>query len=80
MQDLTNPGLALLHSVGFAARISPLKGVEANSRQFMPSASERERAVHPDIFQPTGGEVSTGSLTGNGLGFRVKEMEPFDAA
>jgi len=78
VQDLTNPGLALLHSVGFAARISPLKGVEANSRQFMPSASEREAVVHPGIFRPTGGELSTESLTGNGLGFRVKEMGPFE--
>ncbi len=77
VQDLTNPGLALLHSVGFAARIDPLKGVEANARQFMPSASARESAVHPDVLQPTAGEVSPESLTGNGLGFRVKEMEPF---
>ena len=63
----------------YAARIHPLKGVEANARQFMPAASERERAVHPGVFQPTRGEVSTESLTGNGLAFRVREMAPFKA-
>ena len=78
VQDLTNPGLALLHSVGFAARIQPLKGVEANARQFIPSASEREKVVHPRLFQPVGGDVSTESLTGPGLGFRVEEMAPFE--
>lgn len=77
VQDLTNPGLALLHSVGFAARIRPLKGVEANARQFIPSASRREAAVHPAIFQPRDGELSTESLTGAGLGFRVEEMPDF---
>ncbi len=80
VQDLTNPGLSLLHSVGFAARIGPLKGVEANARQFIPFASGREAAVHPRLFQPTGGEVSTESLIGPGLGFRVEEMEPFEVA
>jgi hypothetical protein len=40
VQDLTNPGLALIHSVGMAARLSPLKGVEANARQFIPQANE----------------------------------------
>jgi L-alanine-DL-glutamate epimerase-like enolase superfamily enzyme len=40
VQDLTNPGLALIHSVGMAARLSPLKGVEANARQFIPQAND----------------------------------------
>ena len=78
VQDLTNPGLALLGSVGFAARIGPLKGVEANARQYIPFASEREQAVHPGIFQVTDGEVSTESLRGSGLGLRVEEMAPFE--
>ena len=77
VQDLTNPGLSLLHSVGFAARIQPLKGVEANARQFMPAASAREAVVHPGIFQTSEGTFSTESLTGPGLGFRVEEMEPW---
>jgi len=77
VQDLTNPGLALLQSAGFAARIQPLKGVEANARQYIPGASAREAAVHPRMFQVTDGEVSTESLRGAGLGFRVEEMTPF---
>jgi L-alanine-DL-glutamate epimerase-like enolase superfamily enzyme len=77
VQDLTNPGLALLQSVGFAARIQPLKGVEANARQYIPAASAREAAVHPHICQVTNGEVSTESLRWAGLGFRVEELAPF---
>ncbi|NOX96517.1 MAG: hypothetical protein GXO98_00335, partial [Nitrospirae bacterium] len=32
VQDLTNPGLSLIQSVGLAARIEPVMGVEYNSR------------------------------------------------
>jgi len=76
IQDLTNPALALIHSVGMAARLNPIKGVEANSRQFFPAASERERRVHPDIFTLRQGMVSTLSLQGYGLGYRMEEMGP----
>ncbi len=40
IQDLTNPGLALVQSVGLAARRLPRKRVEANARQFIPHANE----------------------------------------
>ncbi len=75
VQDLTNPGLALLWSIGFAARIHTLKGVEYNSRQYFPSASDRERKIHAPLFNVKAGEVSTETLTGPGLGFRTEEME-----
>jgi len=74
VQDLTNPGVALLWSVGFAARIRTLMGVEYNSRQYFPLASERERKIHRPLFEVEKGEVSTETLTGPGLGFRVEEM------
>lgn len=75
IQDLTNPGLALLQSVGLAARTNTLKGVEGNSRQYFPHISQAEAKVHPGIFQVKNGQVSTASLTGTGLGFRVDEIQ-----
>jgi hypothetical protein len=75
IQDLTNPGLALLQSVGLAARTNTLKGVEGNSRQYFPQISQAEAKVHPGIFRVKDGQVSTASLTGTGLGFRVNEIE-----
>ncbi len=75
IQDLTNPGLALLHSVGLGARLHPLMGVEANSRQYYPDTSEPERAVHPDIVTVKNGRVSTQSLRGSGLGYRIGEID-----
>ncbi|MCD6335368.1 MAG: mandelate racemase/muconate lactonizing enzyme family protein [Candidatus Latescibacteria bacterium] len=70
VQDLTNPGLSLIHSAGFAARINPLKGVEYNSRQYIPWADEPIRAAHPDLFTVRNGWISTQSICGNGLGYR----------
>lgn len=74
IQDLTNPGIALIHSVGLAARLNPLMGVEANSRQFFPAASEPEAKVHPGIFRLEEGCATTESLTGPGLGYRWREI------
>lgn len=74
VQDLTNPGLALIHSVGLAARLDPLKGVESNGMQYFPASSEPEAKVHTGIFHPTDGMVSTQSMTGPGLGYRINEI------
>jgi L-alanine-DL-glutamate epimerase-like enolase superfamily enzyme len=75
IQDLTNPGLALLQSVGFAARTRTIMGVEGNSRQYFPHTSMPEAEVHPGIFRVRDGQVSTASLQGAGLGFRVAEID-----
>jgi L-alanine-DL-glutamate epimerase-like enolase superfamily enzyme len=75
IQDLTNPGLALLQSVGLAARTHTIKGVEGNSRQYFPQISQPEAKVHPGIFRVENGQVATASLSGSGLGFRVAEIE-----
>jgi L-alanine-DL-glutamate epimerase-like enolase superfamily enzyme len=70
VQDLTNPSLAMLHSVGLAARIHTVMGVESNSRQFFPAASDDVRAVHQDIVDRPNGVAKTHSLKGYGLGFQ----------
>ncbi|MCD6360946.1 MAG: hypothetical protein J7M38_08765 [Armatimonadetes bacterium] len=69
VQDLTNPGLSLIHSVGLAARIDTLMGVEYNSRQYLPWASPDLREKHPDLFTVKDGTVSTASLSPTGLGY-----------
>ncbi len=74
IQDLTNPGLALLHSVGLAAHLDPLMGVEANSRQYFPDASAAEAVVHPRIFTVRNGVVHTDTLRGPGLGYQVERI------
>jgi L-alanine-DL-glutamate epimerase-like enolase superfamily enzyme len=75
IQDLTNPGLALLQSVGLAARTRPLVGVEYNSRQYFPDVAPAVQSVHAPAFVVRDGEVGTASLTGGGLGFRLAEIE-----
>lgn len=75
VQDLTNPSLALFHSVGLAARLYTVKGVEANSRQFFPAAtSPAERWVHSGIFYVRRGYANTWSLQGPGLGLQMDRI------
>ena len=74
VQDLTNPSLALIESIGLAARIHTIKGVEANSRQFFPAASKPEAAVHPGLYEIRDGCAHTATLRGPGLGMRISEI------
>jgi len=69
VQDLTNPGRALVHSAGFAARIDTLMGVEYNSRQYLPHAAPDVRRRHQGLFEVRDGQVSTTTLTSLGLGY-----------
>ncbi len=69
MQDLTNPGLALVHEAGFAARIDTLMGFEYNSRQFLPRAQPDVIARHESLFHVVDGYVSTETLAPVGLGY-----------
>jgi L-alanine-DL-glutamate epimerase-like enolase superfamily enzyme len=74
VQDLTNPSLALLESVGLAARTHTILGVEANSRQFFPAANQLAAQVHPELFHVRDGVARTQSLAGPGLGLQVERM------
>lgn len=70
VQDLTCPGLALVHSVGFAARTDPIMGVEYNARQYLPFAFEEIQERFPDIFCVKEGKIRTEGLNNTvGLGF-----------
>lgn len=75
VQDLTNPSLSLIHSVGLGARLYTIMGVEANSRQFFPaSTTEAEKRVHAGIFRLHNGQADTSSLQGTGLGYQMDKM------
>lgn len=68
-QDLTNPGLSLIHEAGFAARIDTLMGFEYNSRQYLPHEQPEVVAAHRPLFEVRDGQVSTESLSATGLGY-----------
>ena len=75
LQDLTNPSLALIHSVGMGARLYTMMGLEANSRQFFPAATPPgEQRVHAGLFRLHNGLASTASLQGTGLGYQMDKV------
>jgi L-alanine-DL-glutamate epimerase-like enolase superfamily enzyme len=79
VQDLTNPSLALIHSVGLGARLFTMMGVEANSRQFFPaSTTAGEKQVHGGIFTVRDGVARTSSLQGPGLGYQMSRIRGID--
>jgi len=52
LQDLTNPGLALVHSANLCAHLDlAVDYFEGNSRQYVPDACLAEQAAYPDYFQ-----------------------------
>jgi L-alanine-DL-glutamate epimerase-like enolase superfamily enzyme len=77
VQDLTNPSIALVESIGLAARIHTIKGVEANSRQFFPEANRAISEVHSGICAVRDGYARTESIRGTGLGFQIDRIPGF---
>jgi len=69
VQDLANPGLALVHSAGLAARSFPLRGVEYSARQLVPWAAPAVQRAHQALFRVRGGRIQTESLSPVGLGY-----------
>jgi L-alanine-DL-glutamate epimerase-like enolase superfamily enzyme len=68
VQDLTCPGAALVQSVGIAAHIPGVSALEANAREYVPSASRGWEIRYPGIFNVTDGYIDTAGLNGLGLG------------
>jgi L-alanine-DL-glutamate epimerase-like enolase superfamily enzyme len=68
VQDLTCPGASLIQSAGIAARVPGNAGIEANARQFVPSANRDWESRFPGLFTIHSGLMNTGQLTGPGLG------------
>lgn len=68
VQDLTCPGASLIHSAGIAAHVPGVAALEANARQYVPSANKPWEERFPGIFKITDGTMNTGVLTKHGLG------------
>jgi len=68
VQDLTCPGASLVHSASLASHIPGVFTIEANSRQYVPSANAKWKEKFPSIFKIKGGKLGTAGLTGPGLG------------
>ena len=68
VQDLTCPGASLVHSASLASHVPGVFTIEANSRQYVPSANQKWKAAFPSIFNIKGGKLGTADLTGPGLG------------
>lgn len=68
VQDLTCPGASLVHSAGIASHIPGLSTIEANSRQYVPSANAAWVKKFPGLFASHDGKMHTKELTGAGLG------------
>ena len=67
VQDLTCPGAALVHSVGIAAHIPGTSALEANAREYVPSANAGWEKRFPGIFNVRDGWLHTEGLDGPGL-------------
>jgi len=55
LQDLTNPGYALIHGALFAAHVPMVNGVELNSPQFTPGANAEWLPRLSGLFEPDRG-------------------------
>jgi len=55
LQDLTNPGISLIHAALVGAHLPTLNGAELNSPQFTPDANREFAARLPELFEPRGG-------------------------
>jgi L-alanine-DL-glutamate epimerase-like enolase superfamily enzyme len=68
VQDLTCPGVSLIHSAGLAAHVPGVSAIEANARQYVPAANRPWEDRFPGLFKVSDGTLQTGLLTGPGLG------------
>jgi L-alanine-DL-glutamate epimerase-like enolase superfamily enzyme len=67
VQDLTCPGASLVHSVGLAAHVPTVAAIEANARQYVPSANKAWEDRYPGLFRVKNGSLDTSGLNGPGL-------------
>ena len=67
VQDLTNPRLAQIPHVRLAAHADTIMGVETNSPQFYPDASDAEAVIHPGLYKRRYDEVDISALSGSGF-------------
>ena len=71
VQDLTNPGMAAVHSCLLAQHVPSLNGVELNSPQFTPAANAGWSDRLPSLFAPTDGTHAVPDPLAIGLGSQL---------
>jgi hypothetical protein len=68
LQDLTNPGRALVHSANLCAHLAlTVDSFECNSRQYMPHARPQEQAAYPAYFRAVEGALCIPTESSLGL-------------
>jgi L-alanine-DL-glutamate epimerase-like enolase superfamily enzyme len=75
VQDLTNPMLAQVPHVLLAAHTGTIMGLETNSMQFYPEASQAEAKVHPGLYQRRQGVLDLSTVAGPGFGYRLNQIQ-----
>ena len=75
VQDLTNPMLAQIPHLALAGHAGTIMGVETNSMQFYPEASQAEARVHPGAYRRRGGQVDLSTIDGPGFGYGLERIE-----
>ena len=76
VQDLTCPGASLVHSAGIAARVPGNAGIEANARQFVPSAERRVGGAVPGPVHDSRRRDADGAADRPRPGRRAAEKRP----
>lgn len=71
LQDLTNPGIALIHAALVGAHLPTINGAELNSPQFTPGANQEFAERLPELFEPRGGVHRLPHEIPVGLGSRM---------
>jgi hypothetical protein len=69
MMDLTNPGLAAVHSAGLAGHAFITFGIELNCRQFVPQANALLDEHLPQLARMTDGHFQFRMSGRTGLGY-----------
>ena len=68
LQDLTNPGIALIHAALVGSRLPTINGAELNSPQFTPQANQEFLPRLSSLFEPRNGVHCLPAKTPLGLG------------
>jgi len=68
LQDLTNPGISLIHAALVGAYLPTINGAELNSPQFTPAANQDFLPRLSSLFEPQGGVHQLPSPIPSGLG------------
>jgi L-alanine-DL-glutamate epimerase-like enolase superfamily enzyme len=73
LQDLTNPGIALIHAALVGSHLPTINGAELNSRQFTPAANVEFIPQLPELFEPRDGVHRLPRDVPAGLGSNIQK-------